>query len=248
MAIDNILVLGGYGGAGSAISRLILKMTPADLIVAGRREDRARGLAEALNREFSGDRATYTQADASDPPSLREAFRGADLVIDAATTVPFVEMTARAAIAAGSDWIDIHYPQAGVAVLEGLRPEIEGAGLVFVTQAGFLPGLPSVLAQAAEGRFTRYRKAAAYVAMRTDFEAGGAALEFVEALGEYSAEVFRDGRWRGAGARVVRKVDFGPPLGAKPCYPKPLAEMRGLPEMLRVEELGAYVAGINRFV
>ncbi|HNR58558.1 MAG TPA: hypothetical protein PKJ51_08885, partial [Methanothrix sp.] len=64
MAIDNILVLGGYGGAGSAISRLILKMTPADLIVAGRREDRARGLAEALNREFSGDRATYTQADA----------------------------------------------------------------------------------------------------------------------------------------------------------------------------------------
>lgn len=248
MAIDNILVLGGYGGAGSAISRLILKMTPADLIVAGRREDRARGLAEALNREFSGDRATYTQADASDPPSLREAFRGADLVIDAATTVPFVEMTARAAIAAGSDWIDIHYPQAGVAVLEGLRPEIEGAGLVFVTQAGFLPGLPSVLAQAAEGRFTRYRKAAAYVAMRTDFEAGGAALEFVEALGEYSAEVFRDGRWRGAGAREVRKVDFGPPLGVKTCYPTTLAEMRGLPEMLGVEELGAYVAGINWFV
>lgn len=248
MAIDNILVLGGYGGAGSAISSLILKMTPADLIVAGRREDRARGLAEALNREFSGDRATYTQADASDPPSLREAFRGADLVIDAATTVPFVEMTARAAIAAGSDWIDIHYPQAGVAVLEGLRPEIEGAGLVFVTQAGFLPGLPSVLAQAAEGRFTRYRKAAAYVAMRTDFEAGGAALEFVEALGEYSAEVFRDGRWRGAGAREVRKVDFGPPLGVKTCYPTTLAEMRGLPEMLGVEELGAYVAGINWFV
>lgn len=248
MAIDNILVLGGYGGAGSAISRLILKMTPADLIVAGRREDRARGLAEALNREFSGDRATYTQADASDPPSLREAFRGADLVIDAATTVPFVEMTARAAIAAGSDWIDIHYPQAGVAVLEGLRPEIEGAGLVFVTQAGFLPGLPSVLARAAEGRFTRYRKAAAYVAMRTDFEAGGAALEFVEALGEYSAEVFRDGRWRGAGAREVRKVDFGPPLGVKTCYPTTLAEMRGLPEMLGVEELGAYVAGINWFV
>lgn len=248
MTIDSILVLGGYGGAGSAISRLILKMTPADLIVAGRRKERASGLAEALNREFSGDRASYAQADASDPPSLREAFQGADLVIDAATTVPFIETTARAALAAGADWIDIHYPQAGVAVLEGLRPEIEGAGLAFVTQAGFLPGLPSVLARAAEGRFTRYRKAAASVAMRTDFDPGGAALELVEALGEYSAEVFRDGRWRGAGAREVRKVDFGPPLGMKTCYPTTLAEMRGLPEMLGIEELGAYVAGINWFV
>jgi len=248
LTIDSILVLGGYGGAGSAISRLILKMTPADLIVAGRRKERASGLAEALNREFSGDRASYAQADASDPPSLREAFQGADLVIDAATTVPFIETTARAALAAGADWIDIHYPQAGVAVLEGLRPEIEGAGLAFVTQAGFLPGLPSVFARAAEGRFTRYRKAAASVAMRTDFDPGGAALELVEALGEYSAEVFRDGRWRGAGAREVRKVDFGPPLGVKTCYPTTLAEMRGLPEMLGVEELGAYVAGINWFV
>ncbi|HPJ30123.1 MAG TPA: saccharopine dehydrogenase NADP-binding domain-containing protein [Methanothrix sp.] len=248
MAEKTILVFGGYGGAGSAISRSILKNTRARLIVAGRREDKARGLAEALNREFSCDRAAAAVADATDPSTLREAFGRADLVIDAATTVPFIETTARAAIVAGADWIDIHYPQDAFPILHALAPEMEKAGLTFVTQAGFLPGLPSAFVRRAASQFTKYRKVAVSAAMRSDFDPGGAALEFVDTLGDFSAEVYRGGEWRGAGLRDVRKVDFGPPLGEKSCYPLTLAEMGDLPEMLGIEELGAYVAGLNWFV
>ncbi len=248
MTEKTILVFGGYGGAGTAISRSILKNTEASLVVAGRREEKARGLAEALNREFSGDRASAIAADATEPSTLKEAFGGADLVIDAATTVPFIETTARAAIDAGADWIDIHYPQDAFPILEGLAPEIERAGLAFVTQAGFLPGLPSAFVRMAASQFTRYRRAFVSVAMRSDFDPGGAALEFVDTLGDFSAEVYRGGEWRGAGFGDVRKVDFGPPLGTKSCYPLTLAEMGDLPEMLGIEELGAYVAGLNWFV
>jgi len=243
-----ILVLGGYGGAGSAISRAILKNTGANLIVAGRRDDMARALAEALNREFSGGRATWAFADASDPQTLREPFRRADLVIVAATTTSHVETTARAAIETGADYLDIHYPQEVAQVHRSLAPEIERAGLTFVTQAGFLPGLPSVFVRRAGAYFARYKKAAASVAMKTDFDPGGAVLEFVDTLGDYSAEVFMDGEWRRAGYRDVLKVDFGSPLGMKTCYPLTLAEMRDLPERLSIEEVGVYVAGLNWFV
>ncbi len=248
MTEKTILVLGGYGGAGSAISRLILKNTRAGLIVAGRRDGKARALAEKLNREFSTDRASWAFADASDPQTLREPFGRADLVIVAATTTSFVETTAKAAIEAGADYLDIHYPQEIALVHRNLAPEIEKAGLTFVTQAGFLPGLPSVFVRWAGAFFTRYRKAAAAVAMKTDFDPGGAVLEFVDTLSDYSAEVFRGGEWKRAGYRDVRKVDFGPPLGMKSCYPTTLAEMRDLPERLEIEELAAYVAGLNWFV
>ncbi|HOO54726.1 MAG TPA: saccharopine dehydrogenase NADP-binding domain-containing protein [Methanothrix sp.] len=248
MTEKTILVLGGYGGAGSAVSRSILKNTQADLIVAGRRIERARALAEELNREFPGNRASVAFADASDPQTLREPFGRADLVIVAATTTSFVETTAKVAIEAGADYLDIHYPQEVVPVLRGLAPEIERAGLAFVTQAGFLPGLPSVFVRRGGALFSKYRKAAASVAMRTDFDPGGAVLELIDTLGDYSAEVFRDGDWRRAGYRDVRKVDFGPPLGKRACYPTTLAEMRDLPERLGIEELGVYVAGLNWFV
>jgi hypothetical protein len=248
MTEKTILVLGGYGGAGSAISRAILKNTRAGLIVAGRSDGKARALAEKLNREFSGNRASWAFADAADRETLREPFGRADLVIVAATTTSFVETTAKAAIEAGSDYLDIHYPQKVASALEGLAPDIERAGLTFVTQAGFHPGLPSVFVRRSGSYFTRYRKASAAVAMKTDFDPGGAVLEFVDTLSDYSAEVFKDGEWRRAGYRDVRKVDFGPPLGTKTCYPTTLAEMTDLPERLGIEELAAYVAGLNWFV
>ncbi len=248
MAAKTILVLGGYGGAGTAVSRMVLKETDAGLIVAGRRIERAEAVAEALNREFSGGRASWARADAADRNTLAEPFGMADLVIDAATTTPFIETTARAALEAGADYLDIHYPQEVVPILEGLAPEVEGAGLTFVTQAGFLPGLPSVFVRQAGALFSKYGRAAASAAMRTDFDPGGAVLEFVDALGGYSAEVYQGGEWARAGYRDVWKVDFGPPLGVKTCYPLTLAEMRGLPERLGIEELGAYVAGLNWFV
>ena len=248
MTEKTILVLGGYGGAGSAISRAIMKNTRAHLIVAGRREEKAKVQAEELNREFPGNRASWAFADASDRKTLAEPFGRADLVIVAATTISFVETTARTAIEAGVDYLDIHYPQEVVPILEALAPEIERAGLTFVNQAGFLPGLPSVLVRRAGAFFSDYRRAAVSVAMRTDFDPGGAVLEFVETLGDYSAEVYRDGKWRRAGYRDVRKVDFGPPLGTKTCYPTALAEMRDLPARQGIKELAAYVAGLNWFV
>jgi NAD(P)-dependent dehydrogenase (short-subunit alcohol dehydrogenase family) len=67
-------LMGGYGGAGKSIARLLLKETDLDLIIAGRHTDLALSFSNNLNREF-GDRTNEAYVDASNPASLSSAFQ-----------------------------------------------------------------------------------------------------------------------------------------------------------------------------
>jgi saccharopine dehydrogenase-like NADP-dependent oxidoreductase len=153
-----------------------------------------------------------------------------------------------AAIKIGIDYLDIHHPQRNVPVLMNLAPEIKNAGLCFITQAGFYPGLPSVLTRFASMFFTRYRKSVVEVAMNTQFDKGGSLDEFIDSLGDYSAEVFKGGKWEQGGPRDWVKIDFGSSIGSKICYPMTMVEMKALPGALGLEEAGVYAAGLNWFV
>lgn len=244
---EKVLILGGYGGAGAKISRLLLAETDVDVIIAGRHKIRADELAGRLSAEFPG-RVSGMFADASDPTTLAAAFPGVLMVIVAATTIDYAETVAKAAIAAGADYLDIHYPQNSVPVLKRLRPEIEAAGRCFITQAGFCPGLPALLVRTAARHFTDYEKARVGVAMNTRFEKGSSLDEFMGSLADYSGDVFVEGQWRNAGVGDVVSIDFGYHFGKKKCYPMNLEEMRALPEMLGLGRLGIYASGMNWFV
>jgi saccharopine dehydrogenase (NAD+, L-lysine-forming) len=80
-----------------------------------------------------------------------------------------VEVVAKASLQENIDYLDIHYPQQRVAVLKNLAEQIKAQGRCFITQAGFNPGLPSVLVLLAKSHFTRYEKARVGVAMNTRF-------------------------------------------------------------------------------
>jgi short subunit dehydrogenase-like uncharacterized protein len=242
-----IFLMGGYGGAGSRIAGLLLAKTDLDLIIAGRHKDLAESLSRNLNQDF-GCRTKGAYVDASDLTGLSSAFADADMVIAASTTTQYTEGVARAAIKTGIDYMDIHYPQRNVPVLMSLASEIKDAGLCFITQAGFHPGLPSVLTRFASAFFTKYRKSVVGVAMNTQFDKGGTLDEFIDSLGEYSAEVFKGGQWKQGGPRDWVKIDFGSSIGSKTCYPMTMEEMRALPGALGLEEAGVYAAGLNWFV
>lgn len=240
-------LMGGYGGAGKRIARLLLKETNLDLVIAGRHKDLALSFSADLNGKF-GDRTNGAYVDASNPASLSSAFRDVDVVVAASTTTQYVEGTTMAAITAGIDYLDIHHPQNIFPVLMRMAMEIEDAGLCFITQAGFYPGLPSVLTRWASRYFTSYRKAIMGVAMNTQFEKGSSLDEFIDSLGDYGAEVYKGGRWRLGGLRDVVKIDFGSTIGIKTCYPMTMEEMRSMPRALGLEEAGVYVASLNWFV
>ena len=242
-----VLILGGYGGAGSSISHLLLQETDCDIVVAGRHKARALDLSERLNAKFPG-RASGVFADASQSESLKLALQGVNLIISASTGLDYVEVVAKAALQENIDYLDIHYPQQRVAVLKNLAEQIKAQGRCFITQAGFNPGLPSVLVRLAKSHFTRYEKVRVGVAMNTRFEKGDALNEFLDSLGDFRSDLFREGRWSKARVTDAVTFDFGHTLGKKQCYPMGLEEMWALPEMLGLVELGLYGAGMNWFV
>ncbi|NYT02566.1 MAG: hypothetical protein GKC10_07405 [Methanosarcinales archaeon] len=247
MGAKKFVVLGGYGGAGEAICRLLLKETDVDLVVAGRRVERALDLCQRLNREYPGDRASWARADASDQESLSRALQGADLVVSASSTATQVGHVARASLDAGADYLDIHFLQAGVPVLQEMAPRIRDAGRFFMTQAGFCPGLPAVMVRRAAPLFDRYVQARVGVAMSSRFETPGSIMEIIDYSADYTPELFRDGRWQSAGFWRGRRLEV-PGFGRIYCYPMMLEELRGLPQTLGLDQLGLYAAGVDWFV
>lgn len=244
----SILIFGGYGGVGKSLSRLILKETDVDVIVAGRREEKAKEFAEVLDREYAGKHVTSRYADAADSNSLAEAFHGVDMVIVAATTPQWIEQVARAALDSGSDWIDILVQQNTIPLLQALSSEITEAGRVFITQAGFHPGLPAVFVREAATYFDDYQKAVISMAMNARFEKPESTHEILHEVGQSNAEILKDGEWRKATYKDAIMVDFGSKFGIKKCFPLQMTEMKPLPKMFAIKEAGVYVAGLNWFV
>jgi saccharopine dehydrogenase (NAD+, L-lysine-forming) len=246
MAMKTLLILGGYGGTGRYITRRLLEATDARLVVAGRHGEKADRLAEELNGRFPGRRITATAADAADLGSLRVAFRDVDLVLVCLPTIRHTEQITRAALAAGLDYLDLHYPAGVVPILRGLEPDIRKAGRCFITQAGFHPGLLAPLVKLTAPHFSRYQAAAIGLAMSGHFDSSPeAAAQFMEELGAYDDRIFARGAWRRAGWRGLRKFDFGPGFGTRICAPLWFAEMEPLPERYGLREAGCYAAGFN---
>lgn len=245
---DTILLLGGYGGVGSVIARLLLQETDVNIIIAGRRRNKADGLAARLNQEFDGNRAQGLALDAGDQAGLISACAGVRMVVEAATTTENLQRVARTALDAGVDFLDIHFEQRAFPPLQKLGPAIEKADRCFITQAGFHPGLPATFVREAALSFDRYRRAVIGLAMSARVEKPESAYEIIDGIQESQAEIFKDGRWRRAGYKDAPRLDFGSKFGVRLCYPIEMVEIRALPEMLGLEEVGVYAAGFNWFV
>ncbi len=250
-----ILILGGYGQAGRALAEYLLTQTDCRVILAGRRPERAAPLVAALNEAAGAARVTTVRADAAQPEELARARAGVDLLLVASSTVAHTETVARAALAAGCDYLDIQYAAAKVACLRRLAPEIERAGRCFITDGGFHPGVPAALVRYAATGFDRLERANVASVIAVDWAAldlgPETREEFVAEFMDFDGRVFRDGRWQSPGlASMVRPltVSFGPPFGRRACVPMGLAEMDGLPEQIpSLRETGFYVGGFNWF-
>lgn len=248
MVMKTLLILGGYGGTGRCITRRLLEATDARLVVAGRHGEKADRLAAELNGLFPGQRVTATAADAADPGSLRAAFQDIDMVVVCLPTFRHTEQSARAALGAGIDYLDIHYPAGVVPILRGLEPDIRREGRCFITQGGFHPGLLAPLVKFVAPHFSHYRSAVVGMVMNFRYESSTeAATQFMEEMSDYNPRVFARGEWRKAGWRDFRKFDFGSGFGVRTCAPLEFAEMQPLPQLYGLQETGCYVACFNWF-
>ncbi len=243
-----ILVLGGYGGTGKVFCRYLLKETSFDVIIAGRNRPRAEEWAARLKMDFSPNRISVRHVDASDRSSLREAFRSIDFVLVTATTTQFAKTIAEAALEAHIDYLDIYYLQDAYSVLESLKERITETGQCFITQAGFHPGLPAAFVRKGATYFDNYDSALIAFVMNARIENPESVYEIVDSLADYKADVFSGGQWRRGTYKDAVAIDFGPTFGVKSCVPLEMVEIRHLPEMYHMKDVGVYAAGFNWFV
>lgn len=247
-----LLLLGAYGNTGRLLAALLLRETAACLLLGGRDEARAAAQAAALNSQFP-DRCRPVRLDAADPDSLRAPFAAADMVVVTASTVQYARQVATAALAAGCDYFDVQVSAAKNAILRALAPQIEAAGLLFITDGGFHPGLPAAMVRYAAPRFDLLHSARVGSVIKIDWGALGFSrdtlAEFAAEFADFRMVDFADGRWQAQGMwgmMAPPRMDFGPPFARQPVMPMFLEEMEPLPDLIPgLRETGFYVGGLN---
>ncbi len=256
MNTDRILILGGYGNTGLQLARLLLGTTDVRLILAARTLSRATNAAAQLNTEFEGQRVAGAFADASDPDSLRPVLDGVRMLVVASSTAADVQPVAETALEAGCDYLDVQYSTAKLAALQKLAPDIEAAGLCFITDGGFHPGLPAAMVRYVATHFDRLESAIVASVIKIDWS--GLKLspstldEFVGEFRDFQTLHFHNGRWQNAGLVTLMlppTVDFEGVWGRQPGMPMFLEELRALPDSYpSLREVGFFVGGFNWFV
>jgi saccharopine dehydrogenase (NAD+, L-lysine-forming) len=251
---ETVLVLGGYGTTGATLAELLLQEGSADVVIAGRRLERAEACAAALGGRFPG-RVTARAADAADAASLARALDGVDLVAVAASVLEHAGTVAEAALDAGADYFDLLLSgEDKFAGLERLRPRIEGRGRCFVTDGGIHPGLSAALIRALAPAFDRLERAEVGGLLHVDWKAFAFArstiYEFANEFRDYRMEAWRGGEWSKVEWRdATRTFDFGPPFGDERCSLMYMKELELLPERLpTLRDCTFYVSGFNPVV
>jgi saccharopine dehydrogenase (NAD+, L-lysine-forming) len=242
----NILLLGGYGRTGMEIAKMLLGESQHNIHLAGRDLFKASRAAMKLNWEHSRERVRGVEINAALKKKLTGALGDYDLVIVSIPNTAFGGQIAQAAFDAGIDYINLNASEKTRQVLRKLDKGVREAGLTFITEAGFVPGAPSLMARYVAEYFDSLDTVNVGAMFGRENGRQGGGFDGISTPGE-SPALFRNGRWQKAGLTASRKISFGNGAGIRTCYLMGLAELRGLPEKLGCRELGFYGSGANQF-
>jgi saccharopine dehydrogenase (NAD+, L-lysine-forming) len=239
-----ILILGGYGYTGKLLTKHLLTHSQAQIILAGRNIEKAQKFAD----EICNARVSISCVDAADAETLRAVLQNVDLLLVAAPTTQHAETVIRAALDSKIDYLDVQYSNKKLAILKDLASEIEKAGLCFITEAGYHPGLPSAMVLYAARQLDSIESAltAGYLNMGKSLPYSEAVDELMEGFIDYQAQVFKNGAWTKPTKWDMRKFNFGAEIGERTCYSMFFEELRALPAMLpSLRDAGFYISGSN---
>lgn len=241
--MKTILILGGYGYTGKFLARHLLAQTNANIVICGRNLEKAKAFASELDNS----RVTTRRANAENFNSLHQALQGVTLCLVAAPTTHHAETVIRACIRAHVDYLDVQFSSKKLSVLYAAEKEIVQAGLCFITEAGYHPGLPSAMIRYAAKKLDIIESAlaAGYLNMK-NIPFTEAVDELMEAFLDYQAQSYKNGSWTKSSTWEMRQFNFGEAIGKRTCYSMFFEELRTLPIIYpHLKEAGFYISGSN---
>ena len=243
--MSTILILGGYGYTGKHLAKHLLAQTNANIIISGRSLEKANSFA----KELKNPRVTVRRADAANFESLTQALQDVSLCLVAAPSTHHAETVIRACINARVDYLDVQLSSQKLNALFTARNEIKQAGLCFITEAGFHPGLPAAMIRYAATKLDSIESAvtAGYLNMK-NIPYSEAVDELMECFIEYQAQVYKNGAWTKPTSWDSRSFHFGEDIGKRTAYSMFFDELRDIPSMFpTLKETGFYISGSNWF-
>ena len=255
MSKKRLLILGGYGNTGYPLANLLLKYSDAHLILAGRSLEKAEAAAMKLNGKDKKPRVESLRLDAADPYALRHAFKGIDMVVVASSTAKYTDTIANEALKVGIDYFDVVFSNEKYKVLKKFGERIKKAGLCFITDGGFHPGLPALMVRHLAAEFDRLTRARIGSVIQMDWReldlSDATAIEMIEEFRGIEMKCYRNGHWVKPGLKGPEyiRMDFGEPFGRRSCVSMYLEEMGILPTLYPdLKDTGFYVGSFNWFV
>jgi hypothetical protein len=243
--MTKILILGGYGYTGKLLAKHLLAQTDVEIIISGRNLEKAKSFADELNNP----RVSSIQADASDIASLNQALQGVALCLVAAPTTHYAETVIRSCIETHVDYLDIQFSSKKLKALYAAEEEIKKAGLCFITEAGYHPGLLAVMIRYASLKLDIIESAvtAGYLNMK-NMPYTEAVDELMEGFLDYQAQVYKNGAWTKPTSWDMRSFNFGADIGNHTCYSMFFEELHEIPNIYpTLKETGFYISGSNWF-
>ncbi|OBC12039.1 saccharopine dehydrogenase [Mycobacterium sp. 852013-50091_SCH5140682] len=166
-----VLALGGPGAMGTVAVRIAARMAGIDEIVIA---DRDRAAADRLCRQLAHTPVMVSamEVDVTDSAALRDALEPADVVVN--TVGPYYRFgvpVLQAAIAAGTDYIDICDDWEPTVKMLDLDETARAAGVCAIIGMGASPGISNLLAATAAAELDAVRDA--YTAWPVDVPGSG---------------------------------------------------------------------------
>ncbi|MBK8656558.1 MAG: hypothetical protein IPN20_22190 [Haliscomenobacter sp.] len=137
-------------------------------------------------------------------------------------------------------------------VLNELAPQFADAGLMYIADGGFHPGVPGAMARYAAARMEVLEKADVFSVLKINWKGLSFSPEtldeFVEEFKDYNPSVFRNGAWIKSSSWKTYPYEFNPPFGKQQTVPMNLREMEELPRLVpSLRQTGFFVSGFNPF-
>ena len=248
MAVNRILVLGGYGNFGKRIVESLSSLQGVTLLVGGRSLARAEALCNRL--DAGGVRSSLKPVEIDIKSSAFVAGLDGlspDLVIHTGGPFQGQDYTVpRACIDVGCHYIDLADDRRFVCDINSLHQRALEKGVLIVSGASSVPGLSSTVIDELSQQFSFLEKIDFAIAPGNRAERGAATVRGILSYTGHAFPVFINGRWQEVyGWMSARRLNFGSVIGKRWLANVDIPDLELFPERYKPVKTVLFQAGLE---